>query len=308
MANYRLQIMQPEQWNEVAALIHDSTNGWYQKNRNHLIFNHGPRSTLLFCEEYEALDPGHCLLACDQGSGRILGSCFFHPRETHFSLGIMNVHPDAFGRGVARCLLTEILQRADRERKPVRLVSSAMNLDSWSLYTRAGFVPRQMYQDMILAVPASGLAEEPVSAVPIRAARVDDLDAMGELELQVSGIRRSKDYRHFVENPAGHWHASVACQGDTLLGWIASIVHPGSAMVGPCIAANQQVAGDLLLHELNVRSGNEMVFLIPVDCDQLIRRAYGWGARICELHVAQVRGAFRAFDGVSMPTFMPETG
>jgi hypothetical protein len=35
---------------------------------------------------------------------------------------------------------------------------------------------------------------------------------------------------------------------------------------------------------------------------------YDWGARNCELHFGQVRGAFQAFRGVNLPAFLPETG
>jgi hypothetical protein len=35
---------------------------------------------------------------------------------------------------------------------------------------------------------------------------------------------------------------------------------------------------------------------------------YDWGARNCELHFCQVRGEFQAFRGISMPSFLPETG
>ena len=54
--------------------------------------------------------------------GRIAGSCFYHPRDSHVGLGIMNAAPEFAGRGVAKALLTEILERAGE--LPVRLVSS----------------------------------------------------------------------------------------------------------------------------------------------------------------------------------------
>ena len=67
--------------------------------------------------------------------------------------------PDHFGKGLARQLLDRIVQFSEEQKKPTRLVSSAMNLDSFSLYTRGGFVPRQIFQDMTLAVPDEGLPE-----------------------------------------------------------------------------------------------------------------------------------------------------
>jgi len=59
---------------------------------------------------------------------------------------------------------------------------------------------------------------------------------------------------------------------------------------------------------LDRQRGRSPVFLIPVECDWLVQQAYGWGARNCELHFCQVLGEFREFRGISMPTFLPETG
>ena len=50
------------------------------------------------------------------------------------------------------------------------------------------------------------------------------------------------------------------------------------------------------------------MFLVPVDRPELVRRMYEWGAKNVEIHFCQVRGHFEPFDGVVMPTFMPETG
>lgn len=305
MANMILRPMKDADWPMVADLICVSTNTWYQVNRGFSIFANGPESVRLFCEVYEALDPGCCLLAEDGDTGLLMGSCFYHPRPTHVSLGIMNVHPNYFGRGVARLLLDEIIQFAGD--RPVRLVSSAMNLDSFSLYTRAGFVPRQAFQDMTLTVPESGLDFQVQGRV--REARPEDVPAIVALEQAVSGIDRTKDFEYFIRNETGIWHTSV-CEGagGIIDGVLVSVNHPGSNMLGPGVMRTPDVAPALILAELNANRGRSPVFLVPVDCTGLVQTLYGWGARNCELHFAQVRGAFKPFDGVVMPTFMPETG
>lgn len=124
------------------VLIHSSTNQWYQENLNRGCFpDPDPLSCRIFPEIYEALDPGCCLIA--EIEGEIAGSCFYHPRETHVSLGIMNAAPKFSGQRVARTLLDEVISRA--EGKPVRLVSSALNLDPYFLYTRKGFTLHSLY-------------------------------------------------------------------------------------------------------------------------------------------------------------------
>jgi len=65
----------------------------------------------------------------------------------------------------------------------------------------------------------------------------------------------------------------------------------------------------LIYYELNKRQrGNSLVFLIPVHQGELVKTLYEWGARNCEMHLCQVRGACPPMNGITMPTFMPETG
>ena len=306
----KLRRLQPDEWDEVATLIFDSTNTWYSKNYSKNVFTGDPSVTRVFPEVYEALDPGACVVAECARTGRLAGSCFVHPRETHYSLGIMNVHPKFYGQGVAGAILGEIISLAQRDGKPVRLVSSAMNLDSFSLYTKHGFVPRAAFQDMYLAVPEDGLsAEAPAGFERVREAGIEDVEAIADLEMELSHIRREKDYRHFIENAAGIWHVSVIeGAGGGIDGFLCSVNHPGSNLLGPGVMRSQADAVALLFAELAVHRGRTPVFLIPVEAAELVQVAYSWGARNCEMHFCQVLGEFKRFDGIAMPTFMPETG
>lgn len=309
MAGFRLRTLVDRDRDELAELICVSTNAWYAAQGRPAIFPDGPASTRLFAEVYEALDPGCCVVAEHAQSGRLMGSCFFHPRETHLALGIMNVHPEHFGAGVARGLLQHVIARADAAGKPLRLVSSALNLDSFSLYTRAGFVPRCTYQDMFLAVPATGMGGGAPGRERIRPARLEDLPALAALEREISGISRLQDYRFFIANAAGIWGLSVAEGPDGRIdGFLASVAHPGSTMLGPGVARDDATAAALLHEGLDRLRGRRPVFLVPCDRAGLVATLYGWGARNCELHLLQVRGAAQPLRGVTMPSFMPETG
>jgi GNAT superfamily N-acetyltransferase len=302
-----LRPMAGDDRSEIADLICVSTNYWYRVHGGSDIFS-GPDATAVFFDVYQALDPGCGVVAENREGGRLMGSCFVHPRETHVSLGIMNVHPNYFGHGVARALLQHITDFADRLGKPIRLVSSAMNLDSYSLYTRAGFVPRRAYQDMFLAVPEAGLDRHGPGNTRIREATLADVDAVAALENELCGIRRAGDFRYFVENHDSFWHLSV-CEGNggSLDGFMASCAHPGCNMIGPGLARTPDQAAVLLLTELDRHRGRRPVFLVPVDCPGLVQQAYRWGARNCEMHFSQVRGSCPPSQGVDLPTFLPES-
>jgi GNAT superfamily N-acetyltransferase len=302
----KVRTMRGDERDAVAALIRESTNAWYRRNRGFDIFTAGPESCRLFPDTYEMLDPGCCVVAEDAATGALMGSCFYHPRATHVSLGIMNVQPAHFGKSVASRLLRHVTDFADAAGKPVRLVSSAMNLDSFSLYTRAGFVPRAAFADM--QVPAGSVVEH-AGRSRVREARPDDVAGMAALEEEVSGIRREGDYRFFIENVQRIWHISVyEAAGSRIDGFLVSVAHAASNMLGPGVMRDDEVAGALIAAELAHRRGGAPVFLVPLDRPALQRQVYAWGGRNLEIHFAQVRGAWRAAAGVVMPTFMPETG
>jgi GNAT superfamily N-acetyltransferase len=309
MANVRLRVMEAKDHAEVAELIAVSMNHWDRTHGRPGSFSGGPPQTALFCHVYEALDPGCCVVAESAENRRLAGSCFYRERETHVSLGIMNVHPNYFGTGVGKELMRFVTDFTDATGKPLRLVSSALNLDSYSLYTKSGFVPRLAYQDLLVQVPPGGLGGDVPGLERVRPARPEDVEAMAAVELDVSGISRVKDYRYFIENADGFWNVAVYEGGrGGLDGYLVSIGHPLFNEIGPGVARTEQQAGALLLFHLNLYPGRMPLLLVPVHCGDLVRLAYSWGGRNSETHFAQVRGESQPFRGVSMPTFMPETG
>lgn len=300
-----IRSMEARDWSRVASLIFTSTNAWYEAHARPPIFRGDSGVAEVFCRVYEALDPGCCALACEDD--RILGSCFYHPRSTHVSLGIMNVHPDAFGRGVASRLLRVVTEFAEQRGLPVRLVSSAVNLDSFSLYNRAGFVPYAVFQDMILDVPESGLPSRPAGMDAVRDATLDDLEAIVALERDVLRIERAQDYRYFMTEGSDIFRVSVLYDGSTLAGFLASVHDPGSHMIGPGAMRSDDAALALIAFELARDPGHSPVAVIPADRPALTQALYALGGRNCELHLAQVLGEAHAPAGVFLPSFLPET-
>lgn len=304
-----LRTMERDDVSEVAELIYGSLNTWHQMHGRSAIFSGGPQVAEVFYDVYHALEPGCAVVAENRRTGRIMGSCFYHPRKTHVALGIMNVHPNYFGHGVGRALVKYICDFTDQGGyKSLRLTSSALNLDSFSLYTRAGFVPRAAFQDMMVPVPKTGICRKTAETERVRDARAEDIAAIDALEREISGVSRDGDYRYFLKNELGFWHVSVyESPAGRVEGVMVSSGHPAFNMLGPCVAKTEEQALALILSELNHHKGRSPVFLVPVDRERLVREMYGLGARNCEIHLCQVRGHFTAFQGISMPTFLPDT-
>lgn len=307
MAELQLRTMTAADFPAVAELIYHSTNDWYRTNLGREVFVGKPADCRVFCEVYQALDPGQAVVVEDPASGRLAGSCFVHPRPTHISLGIVNTSADFAGRGVARMLINHVTDLADAQGLPCRLVSSAMNLDSYSLYNRSGFVTTGFFQDMLLTPPDRGV-DAPPYAGRVRAATGDDVPRIVELEHRVLGIRRPGDWAYFVSNELAIWTLLVAEDADGVLtGTLCAVDHPGSSMLGPGTMADDDAAFALLGAHLNLRRGKPTLAVIPADRPAIARALYAWGARNCETHVSQCRGEAAPVRGVTLPTFLPES-
>lgn len=294
----------------VARLLHRSLVQWYESRlRQGAKFGDSHEPFLLFPEVYEALDPGEAVTARDTQTGEVLGVCFSHERETHVAIGIVATAPEAGGRGIAKQMMTAVLEKARSLGKPARLVSSLLNLDSFSLYTRLGFVPGAIFQDMLITVPESGMTSPaPTGSARVREARSDEVARIADFEQSMQGIRREKDFAFFLQNKVGAWRVLASEHEDgSLNGFLAMSTHPSFSMIGPGVAADEETAAALLWSALDDLRGKTLVFLVPCAAADLVRTAYSWGARNVELHVAQSTAPVSSAQGIVFPTFMPET-
>ncbi|TLD68719.1 GNAT family N-acetyltransferase [Phragmitibacter flavus] len=294
----------------IAALLHGSLVHWYEsKLRQGYRFGDSPDPFLIFPQVYEALDPGEAMVAREKEGGQILGVCFVHRRETHFAVGIVATLPDAGARGVARAMMQEAIKRAEAEGKPVRLVSSLLNLDSYSLYTKMGFVPRTIFQDLMMAVPEGGMTvQAPQGVDRVRVARADEASALADFEASLQGIRREKDYAFFLEDRVGLWKVWVSEGGDGRINGVLVVsLNAAMPMLGPGVAGDEAAALAMIWTALNELGGKSYVLLAPAAAAGLVRTLYGWGARNIELHVAQAYGDTPEGSGIVFPTFLPES-
>lgn len=293
----------------IARLLHRALVHWYESRLGQgARFGDRHEPFTLFPDVYEALDPGECVTA-RTNDGEIVGVCFSHERDTHVAAGIVATSPDAGGRGIAKKMMSLVLEKAKRLGKPARLVSSLLNLDSFSLYTRLGFVPGAIFQDLLVTVPDTGLtAAAPAGLNGVREAVLADAARIADFEHSQQGIRREKDFAFFVRNEVGAWRLLVSEAADgSVNGFLGMSTHPSCTMIGPGVAVDEETAIALLWKALDGLRGKTLVFLAPCAASTLVRAAYAWGARNVELHVAQSTAPVASAKGVVFPTFMPET-
>jgi GNAT superfamily N-acetyltransferase len=296
---------------EYVEMLYHSFNDWYWKRGwGKDYFGCKPHETSIFYDIYNDLTPGCSVAVFDKNTAQMVGACFYHPRETHVSLGIMCVHKDRWGTGVGRTMVDYILNfTKHRDYKSCRLVGSAINMNSFSLYNRSGFVPRVSYNDMVITLPNENLNIHAPHEDKVRDARIADVPKMGELEMEISGIRREIDYRYAIENPRKILHAAVyENDRNGIDGFMISVKHPALNMLGPCVALSEEIALALISRELERFKGTWVLFLIPMEKRKMVEQAYKWKAVNVETHLKQVWGEFKPFKAINMPSFLPETG
>lgn len=305
-----LSTLQTRHFDQAAKLIHLSLVHWYETHlqQGHR-FGSNPENFRIFPELYAALDPEESIAAFDPSTSELLGVCFCHPRPTHHAIGIVATHPAHSGKGIASTMVREALRRAQAANLPTHLVSSLFNLDSFSLYTRHGFSPHAIYQDIHfdparLQLPAS-------SSIPqgrIRRATATDASLMAEMECYHRGISREKDFHFLLSTNIGHWQASIHTRTDgTPDGFMFCGGHPDSPMIGPGFAPSTPVALALIHHTLTSFPHTPLVMLAPADQSDLITTLYQWGGRNIELHAAQSTHRQTKQEGLCFPTFLPES-
>jgi GNAT superfamily N-acetyltransferase len=297
-----------------SAMLKRSFNAWYWKHGwGQDYFKCDEKELAVFWDIYRQISPGYAIVAVHPVSGVLLGACFYHPRAHHVSLGIMAVDPDCFGRGVGGKLVKHIVDFTESHGYPgLRLVGSACNMNSFSLYNRAGFVPRVVHQDMVIPVPAAGLpglGQLTALGEHVRDASCEDVGDINSLELEISGICREGDYRFCIDNSVGCFHASVIedAKGN-ISGFAASVRHPALSMIGPAFGRTEGDMLALLCRELDRFRGAGALVVVPMDKRQIVETLYRLGGVNVETHLLQVRGRFQPFAGVNLPSFLPETG
>ena len=269
-----------------------------------------PESAAFQFDVYKKLDVEDLgFVAIDEETGAMAGLCFMHARPTHVSLGTLNIHPNWFGRGVARGLVNRIIDFAESYGKPVRLISSASNIDSYALYNRAGFEPILTYQQMYMDVPADGL----ISRTNTRRS-----SAARRRPTSPPWRRWNANFRELIEHKTTNtsFATKTACgtvglriaEGE-IDGFLCSIDHPlGNWMLGPGTARDDNPAAALVLTELKRTPGRRVLFLYPQNRTSLTAQAYSWGAKVMEIQMQQVLGLAKPMEGLNFPAFVPETG
>lgn len=291
---------------EHGQLVVNSFNVHYAKKGYEKYMPFSGHDATLFFDVYAHISKGYNFAAVDTETDKLIGACFYHPREYHVGLGVMAIHPDYMGLGIGKRLVEEILNFTKRNGyKSLRLVGSALNIESFSLYNRMGFIPRQVFHTMMINV----VDDYSFDHSQIRKAEIKDIDEIAELEYSISGISRKNDYKFAIEDPLNIFQllVYVSLEGQ-IEGFVMSSLHTASSIIGPGVGKNETIMKSLIKNNLEYYRGSSAMFLLPMENHTLVTEMYNLGAKNVETHLYQVWGDYTKPKGVVLPSFLPESG
>jgi len=217
--------------------------------------------------------------------GRIVGSNFLDERSMIVGVGPITVDPEAQSAGIGRALMDAVLERSRERRVPgVRLLQSAYNNDSMSLYAKLGFDVREPFA----MIQGRSLGLE-ISCCTVRPATKADAEACNAVCARVHGHDRAGE----LLDALARGTASVAERNGRITGYTTGIGFFGHSAgetdddVEALIAAAERFDGP--------------GFLVPMRNTELLRWCLSRGLRVSNMMnlmtiglYQEPRGAFLA--------------
>ncbi|MBI3286611.1 MAG: GNAT family N-acetyltransferase, partial [Chloroflexi bacterium] len=139
-----------------------------------------------------------------EAKDRLVGFTCSIPRDRLWYLSYLVVHPEYQGQGIARELLTRVLEGSYRGRIEVRAAyADTANWVSVSLYARHGLFPRVPLLHLQGSITEIAPPAEEKQPPEFEVAQLSEetLRALGALDEEVRGVRREVDHRFWLGVP-----------------------------------------------------------------------------------------------------------
>lgn len=218
--------------------------------------------------------------------GCLLGSNFLDERAEIAGIGPITVTTEQQSSQVGRHLMAHILERAEQY-SGVRLVQSAYNNRSLSLYAKLGFdlqVP--------LALMQGSVPQQQFPRFNVRPATREDLPACNALCRQVHGHDRARE----LEDCITLGWATVVEADKQLVGYSSAI-----GFMGHSIATSNDALKALISNADEIMSAG---ILIPATNAELFRWCLANGLRVIQVMNLMSKGLYHTPQGSFIPSVM----
>lgn len=218
--------------------------------------------------------------------GEIVGSALQDERGAIVGVGPVSVKPAARDAGIGRALMEALLRRSrERDVAGVRLVQTAYNYQSLSLYAKLGFAVREPLS--VFQRPADAVG---VLSTSVRAATPGDVSACDDLCRRVHG----HDRHHEVRGAVDRGLASVVERGHKITGYTTGLGYIGHA-VGE---TDEDIVALLGAADVFVGLG----VLVPSRKTRLMCWCFDAGLRIVQQSTLMTMGLYNEPQGAWLPS------
>ena len=231
-------------------------------------------------------------------NGRLVGSGFAHVRADKASIGPVAVAPGVQGRGAGRAIMERLLDET-RECSSVRLIQDAFNNVSFSLYSKLGFVPREIVARF---VAEDARPKPPENSLAVRTMTTADLDSVAALDERKTGMRRHPDFALLLG-----LGSQLVCERDgSLTGFLCRVPADDECMLGPGAAETLDDLWALLCEAVRVPGPARVRFWVTASQHELVRYAFDAGFLISSLSTYMVKGEWTPPPGPHFMAMFPE--
>ncbi len=230
--------------------------------------------------------------------GRIVGSGFLHVRGDRAGIGPVTVDPSAQGVGAGRAIMQRLLEESGHC-SSVRLFQDAFNNASFSLYSKLGFVAR----DVLVALEAEDPQPEPIpNTAEVRLMTGADLDEVTALDTRVTGLARRADFGLLLG-----FGSHLVCQRDgRIVGYLCRLALENESFLGPAAAEGLDDLKSLLYHAAQMPGARAARVRLFASQPESVQYAMESGYKVGTLSTYMVRGEWKPFDGVCAIAMFPE--
>jgi predicted N-acetyltransferase YhbS len=230
--------------------------------------------------------------------GTLVGSGFAHIRGDKAGIGPVTVAPEAQSRGVGRALMARLLDEA-RECSSVRLIQDPFNNVSFSLYSKLGFVPRDVVARFVTEDPRP---TQPRNSPAVRAMTTDDLESVAALDERKTGMRRPLDYALLMS-----LGSQLVCQRDgRVIGFLCRVPTDDEVMLGPGAAETLDDLRALLGEALRIPGPHRTRVWLTASQHDLLRCVFDAGFAISSISTYMVKGDWQPPPGPHFMAMFPE--
>lgn len=233
-----------------------------------------------------------------ENDGRLVGSGFAHVRADKAGIGPVTVAPEAQGSGAGRAIMERLLEET-RECSSVRLIQDAFNNVSFSLYSKLGFVPRDIVARFVADAP---VPTPPSDSLAVREMIAVDLDSVAALDEQRTGMRRHPDFALLLSLGS----QSVCERNGRLTGFLCRVPAADECMLGPGAAETLDDLWALVCEAVRLSGPARVRMWVTASQHELLRRVFESGFAISSLSTYMVKGEWQPPPGPHFMAMFPE--